>query len=1478
MGTKIHIFLIALTIAGTYAKVSAGRGLPARFPVHKDDIIEFDMGRVFDLSAAEIGSLKFEVTQNSGSETPKPIHNQVYSRITPYFSNSTFSASQVNTIKFIDNTTYVIISDDRTIHYQKVSEDGFKVIQEKSWTTNVLPISKHICQDVVASHNTKHLYVACAKKLSTSADPGSVIIFTLDRESGKSVGTQTVDLTDKDFWIANRLMIGTYTLPQGKKDAELIVVYDQGVSIQSETRKHKDGRFMVFQEVAGEVTFDDFIDLVPPTGDNFSAVYDIMNYQDQLVVTGRSTNSPSNIKLFGCTLDLTTQKAACSTVTFDTAVVNGFVAIMNTGQMSKYDYDQNKVTIYDLGGNFGEKTWATEIYSHTVASHDIKESDWIRRYEGNEHAAIFQWTSNNGIDNGITIVSWTLGTSDYYSGITGVVLRQIKVAVDASGIAFYRLTNPFFLAMGSQLSADHGNKLTITATDKTTTNIVKSTGNIWNLGTNRVNVKFNDDASKVAYTDVFADTTFKIPFFYEDWLEGNGVEWKVDYEQSHLKTPAFGLTEIVTEFEPVVNFNPARPTNGFKKLAFTQGGAVAQDIGGQLYFYSCTYPDRKNINCYQKFKATPTDGSTLHSEIHLIGDIMWAYTTNGKTKIGTTVWVASWSEGVLGHNFDFISESVLFTSNKENTNIVIAENTRGKPDSGTVHVYKAEHDIHTAWTLVRKITAGNLGWDYFCPWNIQPDTDPLSTKIHILSACPHLQGIGENRIASFIAEDGHVKHSGLALTGIKGIPQFCPLGDHYIIADATTTDLVWAVDNFQSWAKYHKYVSHFGYTRISKLECFPYAKQYALIGDNGKNVGNSAPDQIYTLLWGDNKFNNLKFVNYLNRGLDTQKWNGLESYQLEDFVIHVGYPDSSFINIAATLNRPPEMKTTVNYIAEDMKDTIVPYTITGYIGIMQNQLKRQVTLRKPIEDIKYDVISRWDGSEQGFLDLEKFTEVWGPITGGSMAGNIKNVTFQDRKRNHGGIIAGDNPMHFDQWRGSYHKGVGLQITGQVGQFALVEESKIVSYSAAYGVMNYDCSFVEVEGTLTQAIILYQASETSGRYISAFGFDKNNKKTKYSNHVKINGDKIRIGSIGDNKNYLGFVLDKESKILRFVKIEYEGPETPPTLTYWQTVVIFDVWDIDIIPHDNELHLYFIKSGDSQIHDLPITYENNGWKLNFAKMVLMQPNPDKKYWLSSIATNTDGKKNFIAATTYGTVIFAIDQDVIDTQNYTVVQTLEKYKDFTSESLFIDDQFVVMRANKMSPPKDSAILVWKTRTRDPTLHTAIDLSGHLKSKNQDVGRIVHYPITLFTNSAGKHIVAVGGSDNRYPLHYWEIHNFGIHLPEGSKNLDLSSLDLVFDGAKTSKVTLEQMLSGSTPGPHPDPVPPGKTFQWWPFLIVLAVLILAAIVWFVYARSKQEPIEEDEYISMQQKTKISDANYVEEGLEDNAGLEGLDDDEGLN
>lgn len=207
------------------------------------------------------------------------------------------------------------------------------------------------------------------------------------------------------------------------------------------------------------------------------------------------------------------------------------------------------------------------------------------------------------------------------------------------------------------------------------------------------------------------------------------------------------------------------------------------------------------------------------------------------------------------------------------------------------------------------------------------------------------------------------------------------------------------------------------------------------------------------------------------------------------------------------------------------------------------------------------------------------------------------------------------------------------------------------------------------------------------------------------------------------------------------------------------------------------------------------------------------------------------------------------------------------------------MVSRSNRHYPSVGSAVLVWKTRTRDPTLHTAIELTDNNRSQeNQDVGRIVHYPITLFTNDAGAHIVAVGGHDPRYPLKYWEIHNFGIHLPSGAKNLDLSTIDLVFQGSKSSKVTVDQMLSGTTPGPHPDPVPPGKTFQWWPFAIILAFLIVAAVIWFLYARSKQEGVEEDEYISMQQKTKITDANDVEEGLEDEAGLEGLEDDEGLN
>lgn len=1487
MGTKIHIFIITtLILAGAYAKVGSNRGLPPKFPVHKDDIIEFDLSRVFDLSNADMDTLKFEVSQQADKETPTPIPNQVYSRRIPFRFDNTFKADyHVNTIKFIDNTTHVIITDDRTIHYRRSSSDGFSPIPKESWTTEVLKGTQYLCQDAVASKNGKSIYIGCVSPGATEAQPGSLYMVVIDRLTG-TVGkiTQT-DFKDEGFFIRNRVMIGTYTLPQGKVDAEFVVVYDQGISIQTVQRKQ--AKFLVYQDISSELHFDGFMDIKTPEGDAFTAIYDIMNYDDILVVTGRTEKTSSNIMVSGCTFDLTAEAATCGTK-YDTGVSNGFVVIMNTGQMSSYDYTTDVVSVYDLNGAFASKGWATLAYKHAVKHTDVSESTWIRRYEGNEHAAIFQWANNNGIDTGFTVVSWTMDVSYYTSGSTAIVLREIMVAADNSGSAYYRLTNPFFIGHGFQFDGRFTNNLIIKASDKETATPVIATSNLFNLGTARVNVKFDQDSySKGMYTDVFAGSTFKVPFFFEDWLEGNGVDWRVVYDQSKLKSRAFELTEVITEFQPVVNFSPPRPINNFRKVAFTQGGLVAQDLSGILYFYACTYPDRHTINCYQKFSTPAGADSYLNREVHLIGDFVFAYTTNGKTKIGTTVWVVSLSEGVTRHDFDFVTESVTFTSDQHHTLIAVAQNTKGDAKSGTVHVFSQIHDLLSSWSKIRTINAGTVGLDYFCPWQIRPEGSPDTTKIHILSACPALQQVGETRIVAISVDtQGAVQHDGLVLPEITGIPSFCPMNDHYVIADTNSKNFIWVVDNFQSWARYNKYLSDFGYKQIETLECFPYAQQYSVIGNSGDtprskgSQSNAAPDQIYTLFWGHHKYNNLKFVNYLNKGLDTQKWNGLESYQLEDYVVHVGYPSFSFVNFAATLNRPPEIKTRVAYVQEAMDDTVVNYNITGYIGMMQNSLSSQVTLRKPHEEILYNVINRWDG-EEGWLDLEHFTEVWGPVTTASMAGYIQNVTFVDRKRRKGGLPAGDNPMYFDQFRGSYHKGIGLQATSELAQFALVQESEIVGYSSAYRVINFDCSFKQIDGPRSEAIILYQASETSGRYVAAFSFGPDSKKHAPSNIIKINGDKIRIGSIGDNTNYLGFVLDTENHIMRFVSIKYDNVDQPPQIALIDNVMIHDVWDFDTIPQDGKIQLFMIKSGSSVIYDLPVTFTGGKWVFTHDTTEI-QPDPKRKYWLRQIAANTDGTTNFIAASTYGTVIFAIDQVAKTPSTYQVVQTLDKYEDYEGTSLFIDDQFVVQRANRLTPPVDTSVLVWRTRTRDNTIHTAIDLSGYLPGPrgervSQEVGKTVDYPITLFTNQNGDHIVAIGGQSDQFPLAYWEIHNFGIHIPENSGDLDFSTLDIVFQGTQSSKVTLDQMLSGTTPGPHPDPVPPGKTFQWWPFMIILGVLILAAIAWFLYARSKQEPVEDDEYFSMQQKTKITDANEVEEGLEDEAGLEGLED-EGLN
>ena len=104
--------------------------------------------------------------------------------------------------------------------------------------------------------------------------------------------------------------------------------------------------------------------------------------------------------------------------------------------------------------------------------------------------------------------------------------------------------------------------------------------------------------------------------------------------------------------------------------------------------------------------------------------------------------------------------------------------------------------------------------------------------------------------------------------------------------------------------------------------------------------------------------------------------------------------------------------------------------------------------------------------------------------------------------------------------------------------------------------------------------------------------------------------------------------------------------------------------------------------------------------------------------------------------------------------------------------------------------------------------------------------------------------------------------------------------------------MFDGTTPGPHPGPTPRTETYKWWPFMIVIGVLVIMAVGWFIYARSKSQEQEkqdvvQDEYFSMQPQSKVdvapeSGLEFAKEGEGDKdftkeSGLED-DDDDGLN
>jgi hypothetical protein len=230
MSTLRNLLLVAFVICAASAKIGVRDGL-TDFQMLPSDVADFDLKRVFDLSQAK-GRVKYNT--NIGKTFN---HGQPFATKNLAFLH----LEKPNSIKSHDYWVTSVFDNNKVL-FQTVDNSGKKLLDYQLADLNKFGANL-VCTSTAYNKYRNYIYIGCFDKNSTDSNPGAVYIFTWDLNAAAVVAEVSVRQND-GFRVVNSLSIFLESFPQGdgNDDQVYLIAYDQGHTLQAQTRKNQAAR------------------------------------------------------------------------------------------------------------------------------------------------------------------------------------------------------------------------------------------------------------------------------------------------------------------------------------------------------------------------------------------------------------------------------------------------------------------------------------------------------------------------------------------------------------------------------------------------------------------------------------------------------------------------------------------------------------------------------------------------------------------------------------------------------------------------------------------------------------------------------------------------------------------------------------------------------------------------------------------------------------------------------------------------------------------------------------------------------------------------------------------------------------------------------------------------------------------------------------------------------------------------------------
>lgn len=1397
---------------------------------HASDTLTFPLSYLFNLGAAI--NPTFSILGQG--QIFYPTTNIASKDISQYMFQD-----QGDVVNFVNNKTFFAIYDNANIVIQDINLDkqGFGAL---TVTNFGLPGASVECTDLEANEALGRIYVACQPINSTPQDPGAVFILELDEAAGTLLNTVVINL-DQDHIVAHRLQISIVPMwPQDPKGQvqTFVVVYDQGLSSGLSTTNK--WAIILSNAQSGNLIFSGFGDLTALGLISFSNIYDMFPYQNQLLITGRTVYN-GQLTMGYCGFNVVSQGNIafnCSANTHASlySTSTGYIGIWNTGQYVEINTDPSVpanqlLAICNFGGSWTDGNFLSTDNCAAMPSYVLPTGVFISRVEGSDYLVVVKYVHADSSYAGYSLHNFGLKTEESdISDMSPHVVPFGKALIMADHNDFnitWQVPPYYYLSVNDLTTVDAPTLIRVQAQDDNTTTPVYATVNVTKMGSIYSLVSLNQQ--NIPDFNIYEGTDLWFSLNTEE-IQGNALTYTMNFDstsQPYTNYTIYDTTQVGIAWSFV------KAVDTFLSVHFSGQYAVVFDTNKMLAVFECDFASITQLVCTEK-AALSLIADDVNISVHIEEIFTWvmAWGTD-QSKTHTFVYVWDGQTTITKFTYNGIATAVDFSEINGNAYVALAFNTAMNQVVQGYMMYETNPYQQLA---IPTIDQGLSSEQYFCPMNLK--FDPENTRmLWVYSFCPNQdQRIIRYQYPPTISSKGQLIAplvNTLPINFVWTNVAFCPLGTEVIIGGSSNGNPIsfYSSNLYSDRNNWNFGLNELNLGNIIKMSCG--ARQAGLF-TAWSNFNTST--YALTVFWGNQQYNaNHKVYKIISNGIS--QYNGAYSFEFRKNAIHVLTKSDGSMSYYMTYVKPI---VDISFFSGFTNANATMNLKVANQGMNRGTLVKPIQVTTPYTNLTATSVQKINGNPPvGKLNLETYTKFQGPMLNAHLRGvgphqltlqnriwymdkytpDLTNQHTFDHLENNGFLVAG---VHTSQSNSSIFT-MFTNINNFAGTFQPahgVQAFNIAALTSNPNAFFIAYSTAEATNNTLQFLVLLNGS------LMAIGQQPN----QVANYTRIrvewlNNDAFLVvgcnEQTGDYAVYSATYLNGQ---ITSQLIETEtGVSGIATANVNNSQTINVMWTLQNDPFDVYMTLYSRQSG--------LRVSSKRYNLN--EVQNLEAPFGNHFAIESIECKADTNTSFFCLLNTNSInIFEMCFDY--QAGLTTTNTYSKVPGYNGKFMSANERHFIHMVHTYRFPYSVMYVAYQRFANGGSQYPYY-------TQENDMQR----PFALTTCPHGKSHFQMTTSFPTAPLYFLVVSPMTLNVIDANANFTAAIVEITSaSNLNPLDLSIADIIDGGV-GPNPD----GSTLKWWPFVLIIAILIVIAIAFIVYKSQHDAEAttdDPDKYVSL--------------------------------